>query len=182
MKKLILIVLLILGLGAIVGTLMYSMPKSVSLRLEGLEYRLGEANRDEVNPIVLVIDGRLKRSLFGNTTFTGQLYVEGEQLPILKGWREVSLSFIDDKFAFLGYFTAIDGVPMHYGYGSLFVNRDFSAFTISKYERETPDASHSGWSSEDGKMVTAPASTRAEAIELSNALMRDMLRDARPLE
>ncbi len=58
-KKAIPIVLIVLGLGALIGALPYSLPKSISLRLEGLEYRLGDANNfDEVKPIVLVIDHR----------------------------------------------------------------------------------------------------------------------------
>jgi hypothetical protein len=180
-KKAILIVVVVLGLGAIVGSLLYSLPKTYSLRLEGLEYRLGEENKDEVKPVILVIDGRLKRSLFGGSTFTGKLYIEGERLPILKDKKRLTLKF-DYGFALLHYAYVQIKPPVHYSYGTIFTNRDFSAFTISKYERETLDASHSGWSSANGMMITAPAATRAEAIELSNELMQSMLRGARPLE
>jgi hypothetical protein len=147
--------------------------------LDGLAYQLGEANMSKAKPVVLVIEGRLKRSLFGNPSFKGEIFVEGEQIPVPWDQREVSIRFDGDGYAPLSYFTVMDGSPACYTYGNLFVNRDFSAFTISKFARDTPDSSHAGWSSEDGFMVTAPAATRAEAIELSNELMRSIMRNAR---
>lgn len=62
----------------------------------------------------------------------------------------------------------------------IFANKDFSQVTLllktpdqqSEYEN---GATQSVWNAENGKMLLAPASTREEALALSNKLMREYL-------
>jgi hypothetical protein len=56
-----------------------------------------------------------------------------------------------------------------YEYGSMFTNHRFNEFTILEYQ------ANAGWNSGHGLTISAPAKSRAEALKLSNQLMKPYL-------
>ena len=62
------------------------------------------------------------------------------------------------------------GVPLLTTYGVMYINNDMSELTVSILEPDPKDPTRKSWSGADGFMIAAPASSREEALALSNKL------------
>jgi hypothetical protein len=146
----------------------FIFPKHHTKTLQGISYQLG--NEEAVQEVTISIDGKVKRGLFGKKTFEGVLEIQGEELPVPKGERNLTIKFNENGFGIMGYAGFTDEKPYTYGYGSIFANHDFTKVTILK----------GSWDAKDGNMITAPAKDYTEALNISNELMKDFLR--KPLQ
>jgi len=63
--------------------------------------------------------------------------------------------------------------------GDIFIKNKLSMLTMTIMEKYPSDSSRSGWNSETGLMISAPAKSRQEALQISNSLMRYLIK---PLE
>lgn len=188
MKKLtvFLIILILIAIAVFVGINL--SPKDVHISAQGFKYKLGNGNTESGKIVNVNVEGKLHKSLTGKRTFKGTLNIEGEDIPVPADQRQLNMPISQDgwgviSYPYFEYKRASDGSPeavnnTHiYQYGSLFINSDFSKVTILVSDQKESDGSGaSSWSAEDGQMITAPASSRSEAIRLSNELMKDFLK------
>ena len=175
MKRGLWIVTAIVVVGLITASFFYLKPKKVTNTVDGIIYKLGEDDRSMEQPVTIHIDGELRKNLKGARTFTGYIDIEGDELPVPDEYRSLKLKFRETGVAEMLYVYNENGTPKHYPYGSIYINKNFSRFTIMKNEiTKTPSNQTVGsWSGEDGTMISAPAHTRVEALQITNELMEE---------
>lgn len=160
----------------------------IDLQLEGIKYQLGsEGAKSGAEPATVVIQGKVHTSWKGERVFKGVVQIEGEHIPVPEDQRGVEIHFFKNGWGSIAYpyfiydergaVKDIITYPSH----SIFANRDFSQVTLllsTPGQQSAPEdrKSHSAWNSENGMMLSAPASTREEALQLSNKLMGEFLK------
>ncbi|PZD97087.1 hypothetical protein DNH61_04130 [Paenibacillus sambharensis] len=160
---------------------------SVDTELAGVKYQL-EVAGEESEPAAVVIQGKLLTSLIGERVFKGIVQVAGEQIPVPEDQRRIEIHFTKDGWGAIMYpyfiydehTGAVKDAKVYQSH-SIFASKDFSQVTLllsspvqqADYEVGT---SQSVWNAENGMMLSAPASTRQEALAISNKLMQDFLR------
>lgn len=150
-------------------------PKEVVLTLDGVEYQLGKENRDHLKPVTIRIDGKVTKNFFGKPRFKGTIDIEGEEIPVPKDQRELNIPFVRHGWGAMIYAYLDNGDAKLYSYGTVFFNEAFNQITILKYDRREGGEGKRGWRAEDGLMITAPSTTRKEALQIANTLMQDFL-------
>jgi hypothetical protein len=176
-KKIVVVsILLIVGLSLV----WYTFPKTLSHTLQGFAYQLG--NEEVVEKVTIKIDGKFKRSLTGERTFKGTIDIEGEDIPVPLEERTLELVFNDNNMGSIVYSYVENAVPRLYSYGFIFINEDFTQFTIAKYEKDVGEDFGGTWTSSDGLMITAAANTREQALSISKKLMSGYLERGETLE
>ncbi|MFC4099006.1 hypothetical protein [Paenibacillus xanthanilyticus] len=176
--------LLLLPIIAIVIYLVVIMqPREIHVTVEGLHYRLGTANRDNAQPESLTIDGKVTRSWTGKRTFEGTISSAGSTLDLPKNGEAVTVHFDRD-----GYGPVVSGGIEHAGtaeakpfvdtHGILFASDDFSSVTLLLHTKEAGavESDGGGWNGDDGFLFAGPATTREEALAVSNAMMASFLK------
>lgn len=156
------------------------LPKRINYELDGIKYQLGAGNETLAEPVKVRIDGYLNKSLTGALSFKGEIDLEGYPPPVPEENRRLSISFDKRHSGLVVYHTVKDGNLIGYSLGILHINDDMSQVSVSLYKEDPKDPSRKSWSGDDGLMISAPAQSREEALDLSNELMRPML--MRPLE
>jgi len=180
--KIIFISLLVL---AILGTALwmygYTRKHSVDVKIAGVNYQLGEENNSNVQAETVTIKGHWSRSLKGVRTFKGTIDFANRQIPVPEEEsREVTVRFTEKGYGPVVYFyidnrNKWDVKPKIHHDGDLFVNSDFSSVSYIILS-ETRNVSESGtvkrsWDGDSGLMFAGPATTREQALAISNALM-----------
>lgn len=171
MKKVISRVVIIAALVAIAWMLYYIYPKDVYIHTEGVKYRLGDLDTGTLTNVE--VKGKLIHSITGKRTFKGTIWIEGEPMPVPEHSRKLTLKFSSDNSSTLAYVYSDNGQVAIHHVGSIYINGDFSEFTLTLTEKDE-DGSYS-WNGGDGLMLSAPASNREEALKLSNELMESIL-------
>lgn len=190
MKKLIISLILIVIIISSAWVIYVKYPRNIDLELTGVKYQLGsEGAKLRSEPATVVIKGKLHKSFRSERVFKGYITIVGEEIPVPKDQRKLEIHFSSDDWGVMAYpYVIFDKYgeqgsrvkPMIYQSHIIFANKDFSQVTLLL---KTPDqqseykngASQSVWNAENGKMLSAPASTREEALALSNKLMREYL-------
>lgn len=169
--------LLVLAGAAVFLVIMFAsiqlLPKSYSVTLEGVKYRLGAENEASLEPVAIHMYGTMKRSLTGKGMFKGTIDVVGEILPVPADKRKLKINFNRDHSGQIIYGYYEDGQPWVYSYGVIYVNNDLSKITIAVFDKD--EAGGGGWTGADGLMITAPADDRTNALKVANELMNDVL-------
>lgn len=168
MKK----VLFLVGVILIVSTFYIYYPRTINLDAQGLKYRLGAGSVGNEQLINLYIKGKMYRSLIGNKTFKGIIELEDDVIPVPRGHRQLEINFYRTNAGVITYHYDQDGKPVTFVLGSIYINKDFNKISIAVLDHEGERGS---WTGEAGIMITAPTSTRSEAIDISNELMKDNL-------
>jgi hypothetical protein len=173
MKRGVLIAALLLFAAAAVGLVYWFYPQTVDFEARGMKFRLGAEAAVEERPLKVSIQGKIYRNFKGERTFKGTVELEGEDIPVPEDQRAVEIKryFSWNAYA-LTYPYFENGMPRIHSQGTLFVNDDFSKIAIALFEHEG-DEGH--WGADDGLVIAAPASNRAEAVALSNEVMREFL-------
>lgn len=146
----------------VVAYLLTWIPKEFIYSFTGVKYRL---NSDVLmEEATISFDGTIIKPLLGGRTYRGTITVNDIEYNI------VELEF--DKFnsAHIVYFEDYGAIR---SFGTIFFDKSFESFTIKIFEKKGGNAS--GWSSEDGLMITAPATNREKAIELANYHVQKMI-------
>lgn len=147
----------------------YTLPKSIDREIAGVEYVLGKDGGQTVRPVPIAMRGTLKRSLFGRSQFKGVFDLQGESMPLPDGERTLLMSADRRNGSPMVYYYFDEYHVAHtYSHGIIFADPNFRDFTIMLTH---PD----GWSAVNGKMISAPATNREEALRISNELMREHL-------
>jgi hypothetical protein len=157
--------------GIVICSIWYLTPKRYAKTVDGVYYHLGEEG--VIEHIKIHFDGKLRNHVNGNKTFHGAVKFEGNKLPQLpKDRTDLELHYNGDNFStvFSG-FRVIDArgvvAPDIYTYGVVYINDDFTAFTIKVFANDV------SWSESDGSMITAPAKDIDEAMNKSEELIMD---------
>lgn len=121
------------------------------------------------------------------------IQVIGEQIPVPQDQHTVEIHFTKDGWGSIAnpYFIydqrgATIGAKIYQSH-SIFANKDFTQVTLLLKTPDQQSDSENGneivWNIENGKMLSAPASTREEALALSNKLMQEFLKPyGKPLQ
>lgn len=161
-KKLIfyivIIILFILGV-------IYFYPREISKDFNGIMYRLGDANYLE--NVKISIQGNISKGLLKGDKFEGDILIGDEKLT------KISMKFDDFDRGNLFYYD--ENVGEYRTYGDLISNNMKNEFTIIVLEENEEKSGSSSWSGKDGLMISAPASSRDEALDISNKLMKEIL-------
>lgn len=67
------------------------------------------------------------------------------------------------------------GKPVLHPYGELYANHDFSKVTMAEFRKEINGGR--GWSGDNGWMMTGPANDKSKALEITNELMKNVLKE-----
>lgn len=174
MKKTISIVLILAALAIAAGAVMYFWPKEVAMNAQGIQYRLGDDSASLEQPLNVRIEGKAYKSITGQRTFKGiiDLDMEGLDIPIPDNQRKLEISIDKHNRGMLQYSDTENGMALPHFVGELYVNKEFSKVAIALLDHEE---GRGGWSGDSGAMIAAPASSRTEALEVSNALMSPAL-------
>ncbi|MFC4808622.1 hypothetical protein [Paenibacillus sp. GCM10023250] len=176
MKK----VIWLIGLGVVltaftVGLWLY-LPREVDVSLEGVKYRLGTENAQEIEPVTVQIEGTLRRTLNGQRLFRGMLELNGEPLPVPKE-QLTNRTFNARKgegFLLVYQWFEEGTIGKSFSLGTLYADDHFRQITLTLFEQQA-DGKSANWSGEDGLMITAPAKDRTEALRVANTLMANVL-------
>lgn len=159
----------------------YTRKHSVDVKIAGVNYQLGEENSSNVQAETVTIKGYWSRSLKGVRTFKGTIDFANRQIPVPEEEsREVTVRFTEKGYGTVAYIyldnrNKWDIKPKIYHDGSLFVNSDFSSVSYIIMS-ETGAVTESGavkksWDGDSGLMFAGPATTREQALAISNELM-----------
>ncbi|MGZ9584464.1 hypothetical protein [Paenibacillus marinisediminis] len=146
--------------------------KHYNHKFEGILYQLGEKNKDFLAPIEVHFDGKLYTDILGKKTYEGIVYINDKDFHIPKERAKVELKFQKNNSVWSAvlFYHYFDPNDFHGSvYGELFIDDDFSKITITK-PMEYSDGSGGGWGSDDGFMISAPATNREEALKITNEL------------
>lgn len=184
MKRLILLFTIIILTTLAVVIVANFYPKEVKINAQGIKYRLGTEHDESEKLVNVNIEGKLYKKISGERRFEGTIDIEGEEIPVPKDQRKLNIPITNDGWGAISYpyFTyrkEDNGVASTniYQYGSLVINNDFSKVTILVSDQNQVKGNGGiSWSEEDGQMITVPASSRAEAIHISNEIMELFLK------
>lgn len=176
MRRILLLVIGVIVLVFIGWATFRVYPRHISLSIRGIEYKLGSPQQ-EVHPVTLQLNGTLQTSLLGKRTFNGKVNILGSTVPNKDNAQSLKMVFNSELEAEIIYFDW--NTQQFYQYGELYANRSFNEFTITVFQHEGKGF---GWSGADGLMISAPAQTRAQALQISNNLMKARLLPGHPLE
>jgi hypothetical protein len=107
------------------------------------------------------VNGTLKNRILKNTVFEGSLTIDNKNLEGLK-------LHIDNKPQIIMVFN--EETSDFEQYGEIYTNDKFSEFAICVKDKDI------GWNSKDGTMISAPANDRNTAVNISNKLMKNVLK------
>ena len=165
------LMLVLLGVSMLVFVIYSYYPKDVLINTQGIKYRLGNVEYEQ--SIHVLVKGKMYKSFSGNRTFRGVIELEGEDLPVPQSQRQLELHFFKEFFAVFIYPYVENGRPFHHIVGTLYLDKDFTKATITLLEKQ--EDQRESWNGTNGLMITAPASNRREAIDISNELMNKYL-------
>lgn len=175
MKKAIFIAITLVISASIIFAFVWFYPKTININAQGLKLRLGISNVGNEQTVNVNINGKLHRDIEANRIFKGIINIEGEEIPVPLNQRELEIHISDERYGagdiLYSYVEKIK--PGLYSYGLIIPKEDFSELSILVFDKNS-DGSGS-WSAQDGVLIAVPASTRAEAMEISNDLLKDYL-------
>lgn len=184
MKKLSFISMIIILTTLAIVIVINLYPKEVKINAQGIKYRLGTEHLESEKLLNVNIEGKLYKSISGERRFKGTIDIVGEEIPVPLDQRKLDIPLTNDGWGAISYpyfvYRKVDGGTDStgiYHYGSLVINNDFSKVTILVSDRNLLNDNESvAWSSENGQMITIPASSRLEAISISNEIMEPFLK------
>lgn len=157
----------------------YTSGISIHEEFPAVKYRLGEEGA--IENITIKIDGIYRRSLFSDDVFSGSIYIEGYDFTNDKsGFSNLVSTLADVHIDSKGYgmykYVKIDSkrVLENLFQGEIFVKDKFSMITMTIMEEKSNENPNGGWNSANGILISGPAETRKEALQIANLLMKDL--------
>ena len=177
LKKKIRLSILIIGISLVTFIVISIYPKTIDLHAQGLKYRLGAEHIGDEKSVAIDMNGTVYTSLTGNKRFVGTISIEGEEIPVPENQRQLEIRLGKDLSGIMLYPYMEDEKIHHFLYATIFVNRSLreATFTVIDYLDLVEGNQGGNWSGDDGLMISVPASDRAEALRISNNLMKDDL-------
>ena len=169
---------LLWGLYYVIGV----VGRSIDVTIDGANYQLGAEHISQVAPESVHFHGKVFRDMNGLRTFKGTISFVHHTIVFPIGAEATTIHF--DHYGYgpimYGYFEvgiSRVAIPRIYNNGVLFVNSDFSEVTVLRMmDIVAKDGSvGKSWSAEDGFMFAGPATSREQALNISNKLMKKYL-------
>lgn len=155
--RMIIIVVILLGL----TYFLYRIPKEFRKEYQGIYYQLG--NPDFSEKVTVSFEGYLTRRLWQEDIFEGNIRIGDQEMT------NVKLYMGEDMGAYVSYLDK--GTHDFISYGTLYTEDIKKGFTIYILKKDENNPGYSSWSGENGYMISAPASNRSEALELTKRMM-----------
>lgn len=140
----------------------YFCPRKFNKEYRGVVYRLGDNAYSE--NIKISFDGYLSKRLFKGDKFQGVIIIGDKKLI------KVNMQFDSSDRAHIEYYD--ESLSMYNDYGDIVSSNIKGRFTICVLEADKNN-SGSTWSIENGLMVSAPANSRSEALDISKSILGD---------
>ncbi len=170
---LIVIVVIFVCIGLFV--ILHEITLAVDTNIEGIQYRINDPGYEE--RVTIKISGVYKESLFQDSTFTGKIQISNHDFT--QNYN-ADIKFNGD-FSYVTYYnygdknfdhmkeTGVVEIPITLG--QICTSKSFKQILLTVFE-ENIDASGSGWSAENGVVICAPATNRADAVKLAEKLSK----------
>lgn len=139
------------------AVMLLPLPRSISVTHEGMLWRCGDPEEAQLTPVT--VTGTYWDYLFREDKFQGSIRVEA--CPETHG----NLSVTEMGGGQYGIWYETEESRLN-AFGTMFVRKDGSVMVI------VDEDGH--WDASAGKMLTAPATTREEAVALANALADEL--------
>ncbi|MDV2583215.1 hypothetical protein [Alkalibacillus haloalkaliphilus] len=140
---------------------------------EGLLFQVGEGNEDLEEKVTVELDGEFINHMFSDERFEGTITIDGVTHPAETASADVlEITFVEDGFK-SGNVSYIDhdGDALQ-SIGHLHLSDDFSELTLKMLRENIHSRAEIGsWTSDDGHVISAPASDREEGLEVLNRLV-----------
>lgn len=151
-------VIIIFIISLLIGYFIIGIPKRLNLSYNALEYQLGNAQLQSLTNVSL--DGWYYDRAFRKDSFAGTVHVGDKAFSNVKITKQDMLNILMSYDRGKGEYDS---------FGEIIIGDYCKEITICLFEPT------GGWSSGDGKMISAPAASRAEALDISNRLMQGRL-------
>ena len=136
-------------------------PQKYDKEYTGIIYRLGKENQEYCENVSISFKGKLTRLPILNNKYVGKIVIG--DMEIIEG----TLEFDSNN-------SAIIHDSNLNTYGQIYFSDDYKSFTITVFE-PIGSASGKNWDGVSGLMISAPATSRKEALDISNKLMKTRL-------
>lgn len=154
----------------IVLSVLYFYPRKFNRKYSGVAYRLGDSAYSE--NIKISFDGYLSKRLFKGDKFQGEINIGDKKLiRIILKFSSSNSPYGEDS-AHIDYYD--ESLEAYKNYGAIVARNIKDEFTICVLEADKDNKGGSSWSSKNGLMVSAPASSRSEALDISKSILGDM--------
>ncbi len=150
--------------------LIIHLPRNIQREFLGVQIKAGKENSETLEYVSLYFDGRFQKAFLTQASFVGYVVLESNG-DVAEG--EVNIRFHPELGGHLVFYSTDSSVQNNIG--SIFIDSNFKQVTITVAEPVEEDLNKTHWSSSDGLIICAPASTREEAIIISNDLMKNYL-------
>ncbi|MGL4335873.1 MAG: hypothetical protein ACRCST_03190 [Turicibacter sp.] len=149
--------------------LLYMIPytETIDVSLDGMQCRIGEDICEEQKTVI--ISGKFKRYLFKADHFKGIIQVSGYDFKHIDNLVEF---YVDDGYGYINYIGFTDGYPEIEFLGTLLFAPHFKEVLVLISE-PVYDSDSKSWSAEDGLYVSAPATNKADALEIAAKLSQN---------
>lgn len=146
--------LALIGALLIAAVCLLPLPRKIQRTCEALEWRCGDGEYSVKRTVT--IDGVYYDYLFKEDSFHGSFVISGYPQTT----QELARCIFYDRLGLLSY---VDQYGLLNNLGQLIMPTSGKAFVVCLYEEN-------GWNGEDGLMLTGPATSREEAVALTNKL------------
>lgn len=172
MKKIIMIVAGLCLVLIIAFVLYYIYPKKINHDVVGIKYQLGADHQDFAKLVTIQVKGTLQNSLTGTKTFKGTIGIEGEDIPTPEEQKQLAITFDNRNLGILMHPNPPNYKPPYLSFGAIYINDDFSQFSINISVKDELNPGYRHWNSGDGFIISAPAQNRSQALKVSNEVMK----------
>lgn len=140
----------------------YTIPRDIDQTHQGIHFQLGEGNQDYEEPVTIRVKGDWRRSLSGGGYFDGNFEIVGDGIRITGDEAATTLRVLPDHMGNRGYlhYRSTDVI---FNFGDVYMEDDFEAISVARSD-------NGSWTSSDGWVISAPANTRDQGLELANEL------------
>ncbi|MBU9720055.1 MULTISPECIES: hypothetical protein [Bacillaceae] len=148
----------------------YKYPIELNKSYKGIQFKLGTENAGMEERVTVELSGEVRRTVFGKNIFNGKIELHGDAMDQVGLKEQVEFS-LGNGYGNGGSISYIDDVTDKVLYfGTMYISDDYISIAIERNEQI--EAGSSVWTSENGIVISAPASNREEGLEIANELMK----------
>lgn len=147
-------------------------PKQIDTSLSGLVYRLGEDNTNDITKVNVEFTGNYFKNAFKEDIFKGYLTIKTEDKEA-SSYCEVY--FNNKGHGKIYYDLEIPDMFPDVKINDMYINNNFSEVSMTLSANVIDNTSYNSWNTSEGYIFAAPATTRDDALLVSNELMNKQL-------
>jgi len=140
--------------------------KQINSTINGVLFHIED---ETVVPLTIKMNGNLRYTPFGEKRFEGTIQIEGNPISDPNSNRELSMVFTKSGSGLMSFVMDFkdlrDGQFWNSRYGAVFASSDFSKISIQVV------------STNKRTLISGPANTKTDALEISKSLMKSYIED-----